>query len=90
MIRKRRQPRFAARPGEFGIVGFEVMPIGLPFGLGDPFYDPIFEAALEHHAAICMHGTRLAFHEFGADKLRNFSEIHTYAFPPVLSCTSPA
>ena len=71
--------RYAA--GELGIVGFEVMPIGLPFGLGDPFYDPIFEAAVEHEAAICIHGTRLAFHEFGGDKLRNFSEIHAYAFP---------
>ena len=67
--------------GELGIVGFEVMPIGLPFGLGDPFYDPIFEEAERHNAAICMHGTRLASHEFGADKLRNFSEVHTYAFP---------
>ena len=28
-----------------------------------------------------MHGTRLAAHEFGANVLRNFSEVHSYAFP---------
>lgn len=81
-----RDPQAAAEEvrraaGELGIVGFEVMPIGLPFGLGDPFYDPIFEEAEKHSAAICMHGTRLASHEFGAAKLRNFSEVHSYAFP---------
>ncbi len=66
---------------ELGLVGFEVMPIGLPFALGDPFYDPIYAMAQECGAAICIHGTRMASHEFGADKLRNFSEVHCYAFP---------
>ena len=66
---------------ELGIIGFEVMPIGLPFGLGDRFYDPIYRAAEDLDEAICIHGTRLASHEFGARILRNFSEVHTYAFP---------
>ena len=70
----------ARATGELGLVGYEVMPIGLPFGLGDPFYDPIYEQAQKHGAAICMHGTRMAAHEWGADKLRNFSEVHAYAF----------
>lgn len=66
--------------GELGLVGYEVMPIGLPFGLGDPFYDPIYAKAEAHGAAICVHGTRMSAHEWGADKLRNFSEVHAYAF----------
>ena len=80
-----RDPQAAAvelqRAAGLGIIGFEVMPIGLPFGLGDPFYDPIYRAAEDLDVTICVHGTRLAAHEFGADILRNFSEVHTYAFP---------
>ena len=68
------------RATELGLVGFEVMPIGLPYALGDPFYDPVYAMAERHGAAICVHGTRMASHEFGADKLRNFSEVHCYAF----------
>ena len=80
-----RNPRAAAdevarATGELGLVGYEIMPIGLPFGLGDPFYDPVYAKAEECGAAICMHGTRMAAHEWGADKLRNFSEVHAYAF----------
>ena len=66
--------------GELGIVGYEVMPIGLPFGLGDPFYDPVYKKAEQLGVAICVHGTRMAAHEWGADKLRNFSEVHAYSF----------
>jgi len=80
-----RDPQAAAaelrRAAGLGIIGFEVMPIGLPFGLGDPFYDPIYRAAEDLDVTICVHGTRLASHEFGASILRNFSEVHTYAFP---------
>ena len=80
-----RDPAAAAaelvRASELGIVGFEVMPIGLPFGLGDPFYDPIYREAERLDVTICVHGTRLASNEFGAGILRNFSEVHTYAFP---------
>ena len=80
-----RDPQAAAEEieratGELGIVGYEVMPIGLPFGLGDPFYDPIYATAENLGAAICVHGTRMSAHEWGADKLRNFSEVHAYAF----------
>lgn len=63
-----------------GLVGYEVMPIGLPFGLGDSFYDPVYAKAEQCGAAICVHGTRMAAHEWGADKLRNFSEVHAYSF----------
>ena len=80
-----RDPAAAAeevvRAAGLGLVGFEIMPIGLPFGLGDPFYDPVYLAAEAHDVTICVHGTRLAAHEFGAGGLRNFSEVHTYAFP---------
>ena len=69
------------RAAELGLIGFEVMPIGLPFALGDAFYDPIYRAAEDLDVTICIHGTRLAAHEFGAAILRNFSEVHTYAFP---------
>ena len=63
------------------IVGFEVLTTGLPFGLGDPFYDPVYKAAEECGVAICVHGTRHWAHEFGAGILRTFSEVHSYAFP---------
>ena len=80
-----RDPTAAAeelvRAAGLGIVGFEIMPIGLPFGLGDPFYDPVYHAAQDLDVTICIHGTRLAAHQFGAGILRNFSEVHTFAFP---------
>ena len=80
-----RDPHAAAEEVEraavaLGLVGFEVMPIGLPFALGDPFYDPIYAKAEQCGATICVHGTRMSAHEWGADKLRNFSEVHAYAF----------
>jgi predicted TIM-barrel fold metal-dependent hydrolase len=81
-----RDPQAAAEEirraaGKLKIVGFEVLTTGLPFGLGDPFYDPVYKAAEETGTAICVHGTRHWAHEFGAGILRTFSEVHSYAFP---------
>lgn len=64
-----------------GLIAFEVLTTGLPLALGDPYYDPIYKAAEETGAAICVHGTRHWAHEVGAGILRSFSEVHTYAFP---------
>lgn len=79
-------PQAAAREieyatGELGLKGFEVLTIGLPFGLGDPFFDPVLEAAEKCGATLAIHGTRTWAEEWGADKLRTFAEVHAYAFP---------
>ncbi len=80
-----RDPQAAAAEVEYasqelGLKGFEVLPDGLPFGLGDPFFDPVYEAAQACGATIGVHGTRHWAHEWGADKLRTFAEVHCYAF----------
>lgn len=84
-----RDPKAAVRELEhavdsLGITAFEVATTGLPFALGDSFYDPVYEAAQRKKAAICIHGTRHWSHEVGADRLRTFAEIHAYAFPAAL------
>jgi len=75
---------------ELGLKGFEVLPDGLPFGLGDPFFDPVYEAAQNYGATIGVHGTRHWAHEWGAGKLKTFAEVHCYAFPAgvILNFTS--
>jgi predicted TIM-barrel fold metal-dependent hydrolase len=75
---------------ELGLKGFEVLPDGLPFGLGDPFFDPVYEAAEKYGATIGIHGTRHWAHEWGAGKLKTFAEVHCYAFPAgvILNFTS--
>jgi hypothetical protein len=90
-----RDPEGAAREveyatGELGLKGFEVVTDGLPFGLGDPFFDPVYEAAEKAGATIGIHGTRHWSHEWGTDKLRTFSEVHAYGFPAgvILNFTS--
>jgi predicted TIM-barrel fold metal-dependent hydrolase len=75
---------------ELGLKGFEVVTDGMPFGLGDTFFDPVFEAAEKFGATIGVHGTRHWAHEWGADKLSTFAEVHAYAFPAgvILNFTS--
>ena len=65
---------------ELGLKGFEVVTDGLPFGLGDPFFDPIHEVAEKCGVTIGVHGTRHWAHELGAGKLKTFSEVHAYGF----------
>ncbi|MGY9004816.1 MAG: amidohydrolase family protein [Alphaproteobacteria bacterium] len=65
---------------ELGLKGFEVVTDGLPFGLGDPFYDPVYEVAEKCGATIGIHGTRHWAHEWGANKLKTFAEVHAYGF----------
>jgi len=90
-----RDPQAAAAEVEYasqelGLKGFEVLPDGLPFGLGDPFFDPVYEAAQTCGATIGVHGTRHWAHEWGAGKLKTFAEVHCYAFPAgvILNFTS--
>jgi hypothetical protein len=66
---------------ELGLKGFEIVTDGLPFGLGDPFYDPVYEAAQDCGTTIAIHGTRHWAHEWGTDKLKTFAEVHAYGFP---------
>jgi predicted TIM-barrel fold metal-dependent hydrolase len=80
-----RDPQTAAAEVEYatqelGLKGFEVVTDGLPFGLGDPFFDPVYEMAEKCGATIGIHGTRHWAHEWGANKLRTFGEVHAYAF----------
>ncbi len=90
-----RDPQAAAAEVEYasqdlGLKGFEVLPDGLPFGLGDPFFDPVYETAQACGATIGVHGTRHWAHEWGAGKLKTFAEVHCYAFPAgvILNFTS--
>jgi predicted TIM-barrel fold metal-dependent hydrolase len=69
------------RAAKLGFLGFEILTSGLPFALGDPYYDPVFAAAQDCGVVLCVHGTRHWAHEFGASILSTFSEVHTYAFP---------
>ncbi len=66
---------------ELGLVGFEVLSQGLPLGLGDPFYDPVFAEAERLGAPLCIHGTRSNFQEVGGDRFKTFNEVHCYTFP---------
>ena len=80
-----RDPQAAARElerasRELGLKGFEILTSGLHTALGDPFYDPIYEAACRNDVALCIHGTRSWGHEVGGATLRTFGEMHCYAF----------
>ena len=66
--------------GELGLIGFELVTAGASLGYGDPFYDPIYQAAEEMGAAICLHGTRAFSEQYGSEALSTFHEVHTYAF----------
>lgn len=90
-----RDPQAAAAEVEYatrelGLKGFEVVTDGLPFGLGDPFFDPVYETAQKVGATIGIHGTRHWAHEWGAHKLSTFGEVHAFAFPAgiILNFTS--
>ncbi len=66
---------------ELGLKGFEVLPTGLPFALGDPFYDPIYHEAERLGVVLGIHGTRNTSRELGTSGLSTFAEVHSYAFP---------
>jgi predicted TIM-barrel fold metal-dependent hydrolase len=65
---------------ELGIIAFELVSAGLPYPLGDPFYEPVWAEAERLGAAMCVHGSRDHAYEVGAGKLRTFGEVHCYAF----------
>jgi predicted TIM-barrel fold metal-dependent hydrolase len=65
---------------ELGITAFTLPTNGLPFALGDPYYDIVYEQAERLGARLCVHGSRNWAREFGGDKLRTFAEVHSYAF----------
>src|SRR6266542_2732638 len=65
---------------DLGLVSFELLTSGVPVALGDPMYDPIYAEAEALGIPLCIHSTRTNSYEVGADRLRNFSEVHVYAF----------
>ena len=65
---------------ERGLIGFEILPVGLPLALGDTFYDPVYAAAERCGAVLAIHGTRSWSRELGAEGLGTFAEVHAYAF----------
>ena len=65
---------------ERGLIGFEILPVGLPLALGDSFYDPVYAAAERCGAVLGIHGTRSWSRELGAEGLNTFAEVHAYAF----------
>ncbi len=54
--------------------------MGLPFGLGDPIYDPVWAEAQRLGVPICIHGNRQSSAEVGGDRFRTFGEMHAYSF----------
>src|SRR4029077_6130820 len=64
---------------EQGLIGFEILPVGLPVALGDSVYDPVYAAAERCGVALGIHGTRRS-RELGAGGLNTFAEVHAYAF----------
>jgi len=65
---------------EQGLIGFEILPVGLPVALGDSVYDPVYAAAERCGVALGIHGTRSWSRELGAGGLNTFAEVHAYAF----------
>jgi predicted TIM-barrel fold metal-dependent hydrolase len=65
---------------ECGLIGFEILPVGLPRALGDSSYDPVYAAAEKYGAVLGIHGTRSWSRELGAEGLNTFAEVHAYAF----------
>jgi predicted TIM-barrel fold metal-dependent hydrolase len=66
---------------ERGIIGFEVATLGLPYGLGDPLYDPVWAEAARLGVPICIHADRQGAAMVGGDRLGTFGELHCYAMP---------
>jgi len=65
---------------ELGLPSFEILSMGLPFGLGDPIYDPVWAEAQRLGVPLCIHGNRQSAAEVGGDRFRTFGEMHSYAF----------
>ncbi len=66
---------------ELGLVSFEILSAGLPFGLGDPYYHPVLAEAERLGVPLCVHGTRSKLEDVGGNRFRTFAEVHTYVFP---------
>jgi uncharacterized protein len=65
---------------ELNLPSFEIASMGLPFGLGDPIYDPVWAEAERLGVPICIHGDRQSAAEVGGDRFRTFAEVHCYTF----------
>jgi predicted TIM-barrel fold metal-dependent hydrolase len=65
---------------ELGLIGFEILPLGLPYGLGDATYDLLWAEAQRLGAVMCIHGQRQNSAAVGGDRFRTFGETHCYAF----------
>jgi uncharacterized protein len=66
---------------ELGLISFEILSMGLPYGLGDSIYDPIWATAEELGVPLGIHGNRQSSAEVGGDRFRTFGEVHCYTFP---------
>jgi uncharacterized protein len=69
---------------ELGLIGFEILTTRLPTALGDPCYDAVYAEAERLGVAFCVHGAAGWTHEVGGERLRNFTEVHTYSFPAAM------
>jgi predicted TIM-barrel fold metal-dependent hydrolase len=65
---------------ELKLPSFEVLSVGLPYGLGDPVYDPLWAEAARLGVPLCVHGSRQASADVGGDRFRTFGETHCYSF----------
>ena len=63
---------------ELGLVAFVLLPQGLPLGLGDPFFDPIYAEAERLNVPLCVHATRFDEREVGGHIFKTFNEVHTW------------
>jgi predicted TIM-barrel fold metal-dependent hydrolase len=65
---------------ELRLPSVEILSMGLPFGLGDPIYDPVWAEAQRLGVPIGIHGNRQSSAEVGGDRFRTFGEMHAYSF----------
>jgi predicted TIM-barrel fold metal-dependent hydrolase len=66
---------------DLGLISFEILSMGLPYGLGDALYDPVWAEAERLGVPLCIHGNRQSSAEVGGDRFRTFGEVHCYTFP---------
>ncbi len=64
---------------ELGLIGFEIATLGLPYGLGDPVYDPVWAEAARLGVPLCIHADRQGAAMVGGNCLGTFGETHCYA-----------
>jgi uncharacterized protein len=66
---------------DLGMIGFEILPTGLPVALGDAYYDPVYAEAARLGVPLLIRGTPSHSDNVGAASFTTFNEVHTYAIP---------